>query len=55
LHKPTFAMKLLARENLKEHTFRLNKIRLDIRNYDAIVPKLESQLRERINPLIGKQ
>lgn len=55
LHKPTFAMKLLARENLKGHTFRLSKIRLDVINYDTILPKIENQLRNRINPLIGKQ
>ena len=55
LHKPTFAMKLLARENLKDQVFRLSKIRLDVKNYDTILPKVESQLRERINPLIGKQ
>jgi len=55
LDKPTFAMKLLARENLKDQTFRLSKIRLDVKNYDTILPKIESQLRERINPLIGKQ
>lgn len=55
LHKPTFAMKLLARENLKGEIFRLSKIRLDVKNYDTIMPKVESQLREKINPLIGKQ
>ena len=55
LQKPTFAMKLLARENLKGETFRLSKIRLDVKNYDTILPKVESQLREKINPLIGKQ
>lgn len=48
-------MKLLARENLQDQIYRLSKIRFDVRNYDTILPKVESQLRDRINPLIGKQ
>lgn len=55
LHKTTFALKLLARTNLKNHTFRINAIRVDVHNYDSIVPKIEWQLRNRINPIIGKQ
>ena len=55
LNKPTYAMKLLARENLRNQIFRLSIIRLDVKNYDTILPLIESQLRNRINPLIGKQ
>lgn len=55
LHKTTFALKLLARENLINHTFRLKVLKVDVHNYDAIVPKIEWQLRNRINPIIGKQ
>ncbi|WP_452226807.1 hypothetical protein [Lacinutrix cladophorae] len=55
LHKTTFALKLLARTNLKNHTFRLKAIKVDVHNYDSIVPKIEWQLRNRINPIIGKQ
>ena len=45
----------MARENLKNDNFRLSAININVENYDAIVPKIEWQLRERINPLIGKQ
>jgi len=55
LHKTTFALKLQARENLKNEVFRFKTIRIDVRNYDAIVPRIEWQLRDKINPLIGKQ
>jgi hypothetical protein len=55
LNKTTFALKLLARENLKAHTFRLSVIKLDVENYNHIVPFIESHMRERINPIIGKQ
>jgi hypothetical protein len=55
LHKPTFAMKLLSRENMKEETFKISVINLKLTNYDAIIPVIESQLRNKINPLIGKQ
>lgn len=55
LHKTTFALKLSARTNLKNHTFRLKAIKVNVHNYDSIVPKIEWQLRNRINPIIGKQ
>ncbi|KRB56776.1 hypothetical protein [Flavobacterium sp. Root186] len=55
LNKTTFAMKLLARENMKQETFRISVINLELTNYDAIIPVIENQLRNRINPLIGKQ
>ena len=55
LHKTTFALKLMARTNLKDQTFRLKSIKVDVHNYDSIVPKIEWQLRNRINPIIGKQ
>ncbi|URC11912.1 hypothetical protein [Flavobacterium sp. B183] len=55
LSKTTFAMKLLARENMKKEIFRISIINLELTNYDAIVPVIENQLRNRINPLIGKQ
>lgn len=55
LDKPTFAMKLNARKNMHEEWFRLSKIKFDVVNYDVIMPVIESVLRDRINPLIGKQ
>lgn len=55
LNKTTFAMKLLARENMKHETFRISVINLELKNYDSIIPVIENQLRNRINPLIGKQ
>lgn len=55
LHKTTFALKLLARTNLQNDLFRLSTLKIDVSNYDAIVPKIEWQLRNRINPIAGKQ
>jgi hypothetical protein len=55
LDKKTYAMKLRSRDNLPNLTLRLSTIKLDVINYDAILPKIESQLRDRINPLIGNQ
>jgi len=55
LEKTTFALKLMARRNLRNETFRLKTIKIEVENYDAIVPRIEWQLRNRINPIIGKQ
>lgn len=55
LHKTTFALKLNARENLVNDTFRLSTIKLSLGNYDSLMPIIESELRNKINPLIGKQ
>lgn len=55
LEKTTFALKLMARKNLKQEIFRLKTIKIEVENYDAIVPRIETQLRNRINPIIGKQ
>ncbi|WPV65957.1 GIY-YIG nuclease family protein [Chitinophaga sp. LS1] len=51
----TFSMKLKARANLHGEVLRVSWIPLDIVNYDMIAPAIESMLRERINPITGKQ
>jgi len=55
LHKTTFALKLNARENLFNETFRLKTLKCDVENYSVIMPILESSFRDEINPIIGKQ
>jgi hypothetical protein len=55
MDKRTFALKLLSRTNLVGETFRLNIINLNTENYDIVAPIVESELRNRINPLIGRQ
>jgi hypothetical protein len=55
LNKTTFALKLLARKNLMNDTFKLSALKIEVKNYDALVPKIEWQLRNKINPIIGKQ
>jgi hypothetical protein len=55
LNKTTFALKLNARPGMAERTLRLHTLELRVQNYDAIVPALESALRNRFHPLIGKQ
>lgn len=55
LTKTTFALKLNAREHLQSEIFRLKTIKCEVENYDLILPIIESELRDRINPLIGRQ
>lgn len=55
LNQSTSALKLAARENLKEELFRLSVFKLEITNYDAIMPRIEKQLRDQFLPLIGRQ
>ena len=55
LFKTTFALKLNARENLQNEVFRLHTIKCEADNYDLIVPLIESMMRDRLNPLIGRQ
>jgi hypothetical protein len=51
----TFALKLRERRLFDCNKFRLKVLRLPVSNYDVIAPKLESALRKRLNPLVGKQ
>lgn len=55
LGKPTFALKLNARENIRKENFRLSVIKIGGDNYDWIMPVFEKNLRNRINPIIGRQ
>lgn len=51
----TFAMKLLARKNLVGYNIRISAIEINVTNYDLILPKIESFLRNKFNPIIGRQ
>lgn len=55
LEKTTFALKLKARPEMTKYKLRLHALPVLVRNYDLIVPAFESALRNRFNPLIGKQ
>jgi len=55
LKKTTFAMKLKARKNLYGRTFRIKVLKMDVENYDVLVPHLELLLRNILNPIVGKQ
>jgi hypothetical protein len=55
LNKTTFALKLKARPCMTRRTFRLHALQVQVHNYDVIAPALESELRDRLHPLIGKQ
>lgn len=55
LEKTTFALKLKARPAMARRVLRLHALEVRVKNYDAIVPVLESCLRNRFHPLIGKQ
>jgi hypothetical protein len=54
----TFALKLRARPSVRLCDYRLSTINLralGIRNYDLIAPALESAMREKLHPLVGRQ
>lgn len=55
LEKTTFALKLKARPTMAARRFRLSTINLKVENYDVLAPVLEKALRNRFNPIIGKQ
>lgn len=55
LEKTTFALKLKARQALADSEFRLHALEVKVDNYNVIVPLLETYLRNRFHPLIGKQ
>lgn len=55
LGKPTFALKLNARENMRDKTFRLSVIKVPHENYDWVMPVIEKTLRDKLNPIIGRQ
>lgn len=55
LEKTTYALKLAARPGMVNRIFRLHTLELRVQNYDLIVPVLEAALRNRFNPLIGRQ
>lgn len=55
LERPTSALKLLSRKNLFGLYFRVSSIRINVKNYDVIVPKFENAFRDKINPILGRQ
>lgn len=55
LEQPTTSLKLKARGNLYGQVFRVSVVRVNVLNYDLIMPQLENLLRDRINPIIGRQ
>jgi len=55
LTQSTSALKLMERENLKKYTFRVSTIEINVKNYPEIVTRVEQELRNKFNPVIGKQ
>lgn len=55
LGKPTFALKLNARENMRDKIFRLSTVQIPSENYDWVMPVIEKTLRNKYNPIIGRQ
>ena len=55
LKKPTTALKLKARTNLYGERFRVKYLTLDIQNWREILPILERALRDKVNPILGRQ
>lgn len=56
LEKRTFAMKLEARKTMISRQWRFQTINLKgIQSYDVIAPKIESAMRNRHHPIVGRQ
>lgn len=55
LEQPTTSMKIGRRANMANQRFRLSTVRVDVENYDLIMPKLEAALRDKHNPILGRQ
>lgn len=55
LEQPTTGLKLKVRENMQNEIFRVSFINIPTQNYDWVMPKFEKILRDRINPIIGRQ
>lgn len=55
LNKHTFSLKLSERQNLNQDKFRISIIPISVVNYDWVMPTIESVLRDKINPILGKQ
>lgn len=54
-HKTTFGMKLKARKNIYGLEFRVSTIPITVQHYDIIVPHVERLMRNKLNPIVGKQ
>ncbi len=55
LEQPTTSLKLAARKNMNIDDFRLSTIKIEVENYDLIMPQLERALRDKFSPLLGRQ
>lgn len=55
LNQKTTGLKLIARVNLHNQTFRIRYLPLYVKNYDVIAPLYESIFREQFNPIVGRQ
>lgn len=55
IDKTTFALKLRSRKNLHGIKFKVSTIEINVINYDSIVSLIEINLRNRLNPIVGKQ
>lgn len=51
----TYALKLHSRENLYGFEFRISYLELPIQSYNFLMEYIESILRDKYNPIIGKQ
>lgn len=55
IKKPTNALKLLSRTNIYGIKLRISIIEIDVKNNKIILPIIEHHLRERYNPVLGRQ
>lgn len=55
LIKPTTALKLKERTNIYGQIFRISTIKVVVSNYDLIMPQVESLMREKYHPILGRQ
>ena len=54
IEKYSFSLKLNERSELKNETFRFSTIKLNTVNFNWLAPEIESLMREKYNPILGK-
>ena len=52
---PPWALKLSSRPQLMRYQFRIKTLKIDVKNYDFIVPFIEKTIRQKLKPIVGRQ
>lgn len=51
----TYALKLSSKDFLQNEKIRIRTIKIEVKNYNQIIPYIESEMRKRKHPILGRQ